>query len=233
MTPAPLRSGSSQYQSTLLSCAIGVDSDNAWDAYMPSQHGPNPEALVAMLVHVLSNETEAVLPKMFAESIRSALQQAEFVETMRPTLLVLEPLALFLDDASSFETRFITLFSPLWHAFNDTHTSRSPDLTTVDKAFELAYFITRLTILSPRAQSYFFQVSPSEPCFCACNFLYLVLTPLCRMMALVNSLRMRAGKSPFTRTMVSTLSHLLRRPYSMQLRTTSSLHRLMPLYRQN
>lgn len=78
----------------------------------------------------------------------------------RPALLVLEPLLLLTDEASSTQKRVISLMSALWNAFQDAlRDSKSvPGSVGVsaeaEKALELANAGIRLMLLSSQAFSY-------------------------------------------------------------------------------
>ena len=87
-------------------------------------------------------------------TVKSALQRAEWAETARPALVVLEPLLLLLDDSA--EGRWKDFLGALWQEFEFARNAAfAVGGVGIEKAFEISNAIIRLMVLLARAYNYF------------------------------------------------------------------------------
>ena len=164
-----------QYGPALVAAGLGAESE-AFDALIPSHMGPNPEALAQVCSGVAEGRcrgapaTESAPPcsqilahvmtyddgmgKLVSTTVKSALQRAEWAETARPALVVLEPLLLLLDDSA--EGRWKDFLGALWQEFEFARNAAfAVGGVGIEKAFEISNAIIRLMVLLARAYNYF------------------------------------------------------------------------------
>jgi hypothetical protein len=109
--------------------------------------------MAAILVHVTSYDSD--LCERMGDAIKLALTQADYNEALHPALLLVEPLVLLYDDATTSERRGLSCMQALWQALHSVRDTRPQDYALNDRAFELANAIIRLTVLTPRAVRYY------------------------------------------------------------------------------